>query len=414
MRKERVYLSDLAARAARPAAKEYAIPDNRLSGFALRVQPAGTKSWVLRLKVDSAVKRVTLGNALTMSAEEARARAHHKLAALAPPDIAVLAADAKPAIRLEVLAQRFVSAKRQVWKPTTVRAFQVYLNSSILPALGGHAVNRLTTADIAEWFHTYSLTSPGGANQALSHFRSLLKFARETGVLALDAPDPSKPMRRNTRRARGRLLNSAQLALLGAWLDVPPNRWRDTADAIRLILLTGCRSGEIARLTWAEVLPDRLELRSTKTGARVVILSRPATEILDRRKRGARSRFVFPHSASLARPITSIDAAWRAIRTQIGLPEDIRLHDLRHTYASHAIMIGETLNMAGKLLGHRKPKTTEIYAHIDAQHLAMAADRVGEIVSGWLETDCTSARLLADPAPIDTLRLSTNVGAPVL
>lgn len=391
MRKERVYLSDLAARAARPAAKEYAIPDNRLSGFALRVQPAGTKSWVLRLKADGAAKRVTLGNVLTMSAEEARARAHHKLSALAPPEIALLAAEDKLAIRLDVLAQRFLSAKRQVWKPTTVKAVQIYLNSSILPALGGHAVNRLTTADVAEWFHTYSLTSPGGANQALSHIRSLLKFARETGVLSPNAPDPSTPIRRNTRRARGRLLNSAQLALLGAWLDAPPNRWRDMADAIRLILLTGCRSGEIARLTWDEVLPDRLELQFTKTGARVVILSRPAAEVLDRRRRSAKSGFVFPRPASRARSVTTIDAAWRAVRTQIGLPEDIRLHDLRHTYASHAIMIGETLNMAGTLLGHRRPKTTEIYAHIDAQHLAMAADRVGELIAGWLETGCTGA-----------------------
>jgi integrase len=384
MRKEPIYLSDLSARAARPIAKEYAVPDNRLSGFALRVQSTGTKSWVLRVKVDGKAKRVTLGNTLNMSAEEARARAHHMLAAHAPPDIAVIAAHAKPAIRVEALAQRFLSAKRRVWKPTTLKAFQIYLKSSILPALGQHAVNRLTTADIADWFHTYTMTSPGGANQALSHLRSLLKFARETGTLPSDSPDPSKPIRRNTRRARGRLLNAAQLALLGAWLDAPPNRWRDMADAIRLILLTGCRSGEIARLTWDEVLADRLELRSTKTGARVVIMSRPAAEMLERRRTGAKSRYVFPHPASSAKPISSIDAAWRAIRPRVGLPDDIRLHDLRHTYASHAILIGETLNMTGKLLGHRKPKTTEIYAHIDAQHLAMAANRVGELVSSWL------------------------------
>lgn len=384
MRKEPIYLSDLSARAARPTAKEYAVPDNRLSGFALRVQSTGTKSWVLRLKVDGRAKRVTLGNTHTMSAEEARARAHQLLAAHAPPDIALLAANDRPAINLNVLAQRFLKAKRQVWKPSTLKAVQIYLASSILPALGEHAVNRLTTSDIAEWFHTYSTRSPGGANQALSHLRTMLKFARETGILPPDAPDPSKPIRRNTRRARGRLLNSQQLVQLGAWLEAPPIRWLDMADAIRLILLTGCRSGEIARLSWDEVGTDRLNLNSTKTGKRDVILSRPAIEILDRRKHGALSSFVFPHPASPARSIGSIDGAWRAIRPQVGLPEDIRLHDLRHTYASHAIMIGESLNMAGKLLGHKRPKTTEIYSHIDAQHLAEAADRVGALISGWL------------------------------
>ena len=384
MRKEPTYLSDLSARAARPAAKEYAVPDNRMSGFALRVQSTGTKSWVLRLKVDGKAKRVTLGNTLTMSAEEARARAHQLLAAHAPPDIALLAADDRPAIKLNVLAQRFLKAKREVWKPSTLKAIQIYLNSAILPALGDQAINRLTTSDIAEWFYTYSTTSPGGANQALSHLRSMLKFARETGVLPPDAPDPSKPIRRNTRRARGRLLNAQQLAQLGAWLEAPPIRWRDVADAIRLILLTGCRSGEIARLTWAEVGSDKLSLSSTKTGKRDVVLSHPALALLDRRKRGASSVFVFPNPSSPTKPITSIDAAWRAIRPLVGLPEDIRLHDLRHTYASHAIMIGETLNMAGKLLGHKRPKTTEIYAHMDARHLAKAADRVGDLIANWL------------------------------
>ena len=384
MRKEPTYLSDLSARAARPAAKEYAVPDNRMSGFALRVQSTGTKSWVLRLKVDGKAKRVTLGNTLTMSAEEARARAHQLLAAHAPPDIALLAADDRPAIKLNVLAQRYLKAKRQVWRPTTLRSVQIYLNSSILPALGDQAIDRLTTSDIAEWFYTYSTTSPGGANQALSHLRSMLKFARETGVLPPDAPDPSKPIRRNTRRARGRLLNAQQLAQLGAWLEAPPIRWRDVADAIRLILLTGCRSGEIARLTWAEVGSDKLSLSSTKTGKRDVVLSHPALALLDRRKRGASSVFVFPNPSSPTKPITSIDAAWRAIRPLVGLPEDIRLHDLRHTYASHAIMIGETLNMAGKLLGHKRPKTTEIYAHMDARHLAKAADRVGDLIANWL------------------------------
>ena len=384
MRKEPTYLSDLSARAARPTAKEYAVPDNRMSGFALRVQSTGTKSWVLRLKVDGKAKRVTLGNTLTMSAEEARARAHQLLAAHAPPDIALLAADDRPAIKLNVLAQRYLKAKRQVWRPTTLRSVQIYLNSSILSALGDQAINRLTTSDIAEWFYTDSTTSPGGANQALSHLRGMLKFARKTGILPPDTPDPSKPIRRNTRRARGRLLNAQQLAQLGAWLEAPPIRWRDVADAIRLILLTGCRSGEIVRLTWAEVGSDKLSLSSTKTGKRDVVLSHPALALLDRRKRGASSVFVFPNPSSPTKPITSIDAAWRAIRPLVGLPEDIRLHDLRHTYASHAIMIGETLNMAGKLLGHKRPKTTEIYAHMDARHLAKAADRVGDLISNWL------------------------------
>jgi len=80
-----------------------------------------------------------------------------------------------------------------------------------------------------------------------------------------------------------------------------------------------------------------------------------------------------------------MDTAWRSIRHQIGLPSDIRPHDLPHTYASQAIMTGETLSMAGQLLGHRRPQTTEIYAHLDAQHLADAADRVSRLIYQCLE-----------------------------
>lgn len=385
MRKEPIYLNDLSARAARPAPKEYAIRDNRLSGFALRVQPTGTKSWVLRLKIDGKSKRVALGNTQTMSAEEARARAHQKLSASAPPDIAFLAANDKPAIKLHVLAQKFLKAKQPRWKPTTMKAVKTYLNSAILPALGEHAINRLSTSDIADWFHTYSRTSPGGANQALSHLRNMLKFARETGILPPGTPDPSKPIRRNTRRARGRLLNSRQLAMLGAWLTAPPIRWLNVADAIHLILLTGCRSGEIARLRWDEVEDDRLTLTTTKTGAREVVLSMPARMILKTRRTNAKSKFVFPKTPNSNLPITSIDSSWRAIRKQIGLSEDIRLHDLRHTYASHAIMTGETLSMAGQLLGHKRPQTTEIYAHLDGQYLYAAANRVTETLAQWMD-----------------------------
>lgn len=393
MRKEPIYLSDLSARAARPSAKEYMLPDNRLSGFTLRVQPTGSKSWVLRLKIDGKAKRVTLGNTQTMSAEEARARAHQKLSASAPPDISLLAANDKPAIKLHVLAQRFLKAKQPTWKPTTMKSVKTYLNSAILPALGEHAINRLSTSDIADWFHTYSNTSPGGANQALSHLRGMLKFARETGILPPDSPDPSKPIRRNTRRARGRLLNSQQLTILGAWLNAPPIRWLNVADAIHLILLTGCRSGEIARLRWDEVDVDRLTLTTTKTGAREVMLSKSARALLEVRRQTAHSKFVFPKTPTSKLPIASIDSSWRAIRNQIGLPQDIRLHDLRHTYASHAIMTGETLSMAGQLLGHKRPQTTEIYAHLDGPHLINAADRVSDIISNWISAKPRESRL---------------------
>ncbi len=384
MSAKKKHLTDTLAAKAKPKPKEYAISDSALQGFALRIQPSGAKAWVLRLRLEGKVRRFTLGSASTMSADEARTRAHQLRIQQQSETVVQLALAEAPAMTFRQLSQELLKAREGVWKPSTIKAFTTYLNSQLLPAFGDRPVNRLTTAEIAKWFHSYSAARPGGANQALSHFRLTLKFARETGRLPINAPDPSRPIRKNTRRARGRLLNTEELAKLGAWLEAPQLRWLDVADAIHLVLLTGCRSGEISQLQWAEVLEDRLRLKQTKTGSREVMLTTPAAALLARRRIGTRSAYVFPSSADLTKPIATLDTPWRSIRMQIGLSVEIRLHDLRHTYASHAIMSGETLDMAGRLLGHKRPQTTEIYAHLDAQHLAGAADRVSHAIFEWL------------------------------
>jgi integrase len=379
-------LTDAVARNANPRAREYAIADSRLKGFALRVIPSGVKSWILRTKIGGKHRRITLGTAPEMDADEARALAHQAMARDAPQAAARRTEDEKPPITFKALAQHYLNAKTPGWRPSTERAFRIYLRAQLLPAFGTRLVSKLTTAEIAEWFFAYSAKRPGGANHALTHFRCIVKFGRENGYLPRKAPDPSHPIRRNVRPSRGRLLNTEQLAAIGAWLDHPPEHWRDVAEAIRLIILTGCRSGEIARLRWSEVKEDRLLLASTKTGARDVLLSRPALAILERRKSAsAHTRYVFPHRDDWRRPLSSLDGPWRCIRARIGLSKDIRLHDLRHTYASHAIMSGETLDMAGRLLGHRQPHTTEIYAHLDAGYLAEAADRVSGVVAEMMK-----------------------------
>lgn len=386
MRAPKKHLTDTLARKAKPKTREYALADAALQGFALRIQTSGAKTWTLRMRIDAKVRRFTIGSPDTMSADEARTRALQLRAGHQPKKVLQLATADVPAMTFRDLSQCLLQAREGVWKPSTVKAVSIYLKAELLPAFGDRPINRLTTAEIAQWFHAYSLRRPGGANQALSHLRTALKFARETGRLPRDAPDPSSPIRKNTRRARGRLLGAGQLAKLGAWLEAPQLRWLDVADAIHLILLTGCRSGEISRLQWAEVLEDRLRLKASKTGSRDVILTPPALAILARRRTGTRSIYVFPSVHAPGKPIGTLDVPWRSVRQHIGLPPEIRLHDLRHTYASQAIMTGETLSMAGQLLGHRRPQSTEIYAHLDAEHLADAADRVSRSIAVWLES----------------------------
>jgi integrase len=181
------------------------------------------------------------------------------------------------------------------------------------------------------------------------------------------------------------MLNSSDLRRLFGVLASPPSRSKDAARIIELVLLTGCRSGEILRLRWDEVKPTRLELRRTKTGARTVLLNDLAIKRLKERKRTATTPHVFPSPFNPGKPRSDITGCWRTIKAAAALPANLRLHDLRHTFASHAILAGESLYVTGKLLGHKDVHSAERYAHLDAALLAQAADKVGMEISRMME-----------------------------
>jgi integrase len=234
---------------------------------------------------------------------------------------------------------------------------------------------------VARWFHSYSRTSPGGANMALAAITTVLNWAKASGKLPKATPNPAAPIRKNRRPPRGRMLSSAQVLALRRLLMARQGE-SQAVDVIHLLLLTGCRFGEIAGLTWAEVLSDRLTLKDAKTGPRDVFLSKPARDILKRLKERAGVVFnVFPSRVSSTGHIVSVTSIWEQLRKRAGLPDDIRLHDLRHTFASHALLAGESLPTTGRLLGHATPRTTQRYAHLDGATLTKTADFVSNEIA---------------------------------
>ena len=182
-----------------------------------------------------------------------------------------------------------------------------------------------------------------------------------------------------------RFLSHEEIFHLGAKLEdlvaIYPH-WRVPADIIRLLLLTGCRAGEITSLRWTEIVLDaggmKLCLSDSKTGVRKVWLGQAAADIIERQPHN-RSEFVFPHTKDCRRPITSINWHWRQIRAMSGL-DDVRLHDLRHSFASHAVRDGVPLPVVASLLGHANVKMTLRYAHVGDDEVAIAAERVGKAV----------------------------------
>ncbi len=190
----------------------------------------------------------------------------------------------------------------------------------------------------------------------------------------------------NPRPRLTRFLSADEIVRLHQALDgcvAGRPAWEGQAGIIRLLLYTGCRKGEIKDLKWSEVEADTLRLADGKTGPRTVHLGAAARAVVDRQRKGS-GPFVFPSPVDPGRPHGERLALWRRVRERAGLA-DVRLHDLRHTYASQAVMKGVPLPVVARLLGHRNVRMTMRYAHVGDRDVMEAAERVGAAVSRALD-----------------------------
>ena len=268
-------------------------------------------------------------------------------------------------------------------KPSTQKSVRWVFNAQLLPTFGSLPLDRITRAGVARWFDEYSRTAPGGANHALSVLRRILNHAVECEHLQTN---PARSVKRNPRPKLTRFLSREEICRLHRVLDrygrARPSRVQQ-ADVIRLLLLTGCRRGEILALRWQDVDGDTLTLVDAKTGARRVFLNTPARAILERQPRSA-SEYVFPSPLDPGRPLSSNLRLWYSVRREAGI-EDVRLHDLRHTFASHAVLQGVPLPVVSRLLGHKQPSMTLRYAHVSDRETEAAAERIGAAIAQALE-----------------------------
>ncbi len=192
--------------------------------------------------------------------------------------------------------------------------------------------------------------------------------------------NPCIGIRKNPRRNVARFLDTEELTRLGRALDAHEARWPEAVAAIRLLALTGCRRGEVLNLRWRDIGDGVITLADSKTGPRTVRLGEAAQAVVAALP-GSRDpdAFLFPKNAGRDSP-TNIVACWRAVCNDAML-DKLRLHDLRHTAASQAVMSGETLPLVGKLLGHRRHSTTAGYAHLADGYLVETAEKIGSIIA---------------------------------
>ncbi len=361
-----------------PAAHEYTVWDTRHAGLGVRVRPSGHRSFVYCRKDEDGARRIALGPAALTSVEEARTRC------LA---IETGARSDGPEPDAVLTFGDFVAGPGQVCfdrcKPSTRKTMTLALNARLLPAFESQPLDRITRASVTRWFDEYSRTAPGGANRTLDLLRRILNHAVACGHLQTN---PTRGVKRNPRPRLTRFLSRDEVCCLHRALDryagARPSRARQ-ADIIRLLLLTGCRKSEIVNLRWQDVDGDTLNLTDAKTGPRRVFLNAPARAILERQPRTG-CAYVFPSPTDPKRPLSHNLPLWYSVRKEAGI-EDVRLHDLRHTFASHAVLRGVPLPVVSRLLGHKQPSMTLRYAHVGDQETEAAAERIGAAIARALD-----------------------------
>ena len=383
--RERMKLTDAAIARLRPREREYTVWDTRAAGLGVRVRPSGGRSWVLLQDMGGRTKRVSLGPVGVKSLEEARRECHARKANPEPVEKTVRTGPV-PLFR-DFVAGPWREAHFDGYKPSTQRVARYQLSGQLLPAFGAKPLDRIGEAAIRRWFERYSRRAPGNANHCLARLRQMLNFAVAYGHIE---SNPAQRIVPNRRPALTRFLSREELARLHAALDAQTRQSaRQQADIVRLLLLTGCRRGEIMGLRWSEVREDGLALIDAKTGPRTVPLSSRARRILDRQPRG-RSAFVFPSPRNPARPRRPYLPLWDRVRKEACI-EDVRLHDLRHTMASHAVMNGVPVPVVSRLLGHSSVQMTLRYAHLADRDIEAAAERVGKAIGALIDA-CGNGR----------------------
>ena len=274
------------------------------------------------------------------------------------------------------------------YKPSTQRRARCALETQLFPTFGPRPLNQINVQDVHAWFDDYSRTAPGGANRTLDVLRQVLNHAVACGHLD---SNPARAVKHNPRQGPTRFLSTTEVRRLYAALDAHQGRGsgRQQAEIIRLLLLTGCRKSELVWLRWSELDGDTIHLTDSKTGPRTVFLNGQARAIVARQPRTG-AKFVFPSLGDPDKPRSTELSIWRKVRREAGI-EDVRLHDLRHTFASHAVMRGVPLPVLSRLLGHSQPRMTLRYAHVGDREIEAAAQRVGSAIAQVLSEGAGSS-----------------------
>ncbi|SFO44914.1 Site-specific recombinase XerD [Sphingomonas sp. OK281] len=360
------------ARRDHPAlASDYVIWDAKLAGFGLRIRPSGSAFWTVRARHRGKQRRVTLGRVEDVDANIARTQARRLLAEIALDGLPKRAA-ARMTPTLSDYVETYWNDIARYWKSSTAKRNRGAWQRDLEAVFGDMRVADVLPSDVTRWRDDCVGSAETRYNRAVPVLASLFKYA-EALHFRRKGSNPCRGLPRYPREAKERYLSLLEYRRLSSALRLAEATHPAQVAIVRLLLYTGARVAEIRDLRWEWVRPPRLDLPDSKTGAKTIWLNSQAMAILNALPRRSGSPFVFPNKAGNA-PLT-IAAWWTALRSRCSMP-DLRIHDLRHSFASTAIMANIPLATIGKLLGHMLPETTARYAHLADDVIADAAQRI--------------------------------------
>ena len=398
--------------ALKPRTNEFTVWDGKMPGFGVRVRSTGAMSYIVVYRAGSGrgapVRRYTIAGVGKIAPDKARSRAQALLGSVAHGhDPAGEKTTERGTPTVAELADRFlaehVEPKR---RPGTTAFYRHILSKIVKPELGSAKADKVTRAQMVK-LHAKLRETPFQANRVIAVVGSMYAFAGRIGVVP-EGTNPTRKIEKFREDRRERFLSTKELEQLGAAIrraettgikwnvdetkatskHVPKKNRRTAigphaAAALRLLLFTGCRLREILYLKWDHVDFERglLFLPESKTGKKTVVLNAPALAVLSTLPRVG--PFVVAGNDP-ERPRTDLKRPWAMVTREAGL-EGLRIHDLRHSFASFGAGGGLGLPIIGKLLGHTQSSTTIRYAHLDNDPLRRASESIAGRIAAALD-----------------------------
>lgn len=414
-----------------PRATDYVHWDKELTGFGVRVRPSGSKSFVAVYRTggrSAPLRRVTIGAVGKIEVDKARAEAVKIIhQAELGMDRAAEKAKARAEMTFAQLCDLYLDEGCETKKPSTLATDKSRIERHIKPLLGKKRINEITRADVEKFMRDVASGKTAVDEKTGKYGRAIVEggkgaATRTVGLLGgimsfaverrLRPDNPVRGVKRYPDKKGETFLSTSEFGRIGAELTVAEARETNpyAIAIIRLLAFTGARKSEIITLRWSEVDLERgyLRLSDSKTGAKVIPIGAPACEVLASVPRVDGTDFVFPASSGEAY-FQGVEKVWRVVRRAAGFPT-LRLHDLRHSFASVGLARGDALPVIGAILGHADVKTTSRYAHLAADPVKKAADDISRTVQAAFDrrvggeiVELQSRRTQSDSRPASSL-----------